>query len=215
MRLFQLKTIQFCSLFILIISLIRCTPEDITKKDEDIETVSVDPDDNNPEIEDEDDTDNITEDDTEEENDEIEDEDEDEDENENMDGDEDEDELTDAELVLALVNASRKEEGLSELVLNDALSQAALLHSIDMNTNNYFAHEGLDGSVFWERTAAVGYLGSPRGENIAKGQQTPEVVHTAWMNSEGHRANILNSAITEMGLGRDINTWTQIFGVGN
>lgn len=206
MRLFQLKTIQFCSLtFILIFSLIRCTPEDITKKEDNIETVSVDPDDNNPENEDEDDTDNTTEDDTEEENNEIEDENE----------DEDEDELTDAELVLALVNASRKEEGLSELVLNDALNQAALLHSIDMNTNNYFAHEGLDGSVFWERTAAVGYLGSPRGENIAKGQQTPEAVHTAWMNSEGHRANILNSAITEMGLGRDINTWTQIFGVGN
>lgn len=206
MRLFQLKIIQFYSLtFILIFSLIRCTPEDITKKEDNIETVSVDPDDNNPENEDEDDTDNTTEDDTEEENNEIEDENE----------DEDEDELTDAELVLALVNASRKEEGLSELVLNDALNQAALLHSIDMNTNNYFAHEGLDGSVFWERTAAVGYLGSPRGENIAKGQQTPEAVHTAWMNSEGHRANILNSAITEMGLGRDINTWTQIFGVGN
>lgn len=204
MRLFQLKIIQFYSLtFILIFSLIRCTPEDITKKEDNIETVSVDPDDNNPENEDEDDTDNTTEDDTEEENNEIEDE------------NEDEDELTDAELVLALVNASRKEEGLSELVLNDALNQAALLHSIDMNTNNYFAHEGLDGSVFWERTAAVGYLGSPRGENIAKGQQTPEAVHTAWMNSEGHRANILNSAITEMGLGRDINTWTQIFGVGN
>ena len=136
---------------------------------------------------------------------------------EDDDDDETETALTDAEMVLALVNEARKENGLNELILNDALNQAAFLHSEDMLTNDYFSHEGLNGSRFWERTEAVGYTGSPRGENIAAGQRTPEIVHNAWMESDGHRANILNANITEMGLGRSSsgNYWTQIFGVGS
>lgn len=183
MPLLQPKFTQFYALiFALMFSLTQCTPENVSKNDDDLETVSENGDDE---------------------------------EEGNGDDGEIDVELTNAEMVLALVNAARKEEGLNDLTLNDTLSKAAFLHSEDMNSNNYFAHEGLDGSVFWERTAAAGYTGSPRGENIAKGQQTPEAVHTAWMNSDGHRANILNSAITEMGLGRDENTWTQIFGVDN
>ena len=121
--------------------------------------------------------------------------------------------LTEAENLLILVNASRAEEGLKALTLNNALTISALAHSIDMDTNDYFSHEGKNGSSFSERTVDGGYTGSPAGENIALGQRDAESVHASWMNSEGHRRNILNTSITEMGLGRSSNYWTQIFGV--
>lgn len=124
-----------------------------------------------------------------------------------------EENLTEAETLLILVNESRAEEGLSALTLNNALNKAALSHSTDMETNDYFSHEGLNGSRFWDRTEDAGYMGSPAGENIAVGQRDAEAVHTSWMNSEGHRNNILNSRITEMGLGNSGRYWTQIFGV--
>lgn len=120
--------------------------------------------------------------------------------------------LTDAEALLILVNQSRAEEGLPSLVLNDALNRAALAHSADMEANDYFSHTGLNGSRFSTRSKDAGYTGSPRGENIAVGQRSVEAVHSAWMNSEGHRRNILNSSITEMGLGHSGRYWTQIFG---
>lgn len=120
--------------------------------------------------------------------------------------------LIDEEAVLVLVNNSRVALGLNPLTLNDALNDAAYDHSADMLENDYFDHTGLDGSRFWDRTEAAGYQGQPRGENIAIGQRTPEAVHNGWMNSDGHRANILTEDITEMGLGRAGNVWTQIFG---
>lgn len=120
--------------------------------------------------------------------------------------------LIDEEAVLALVNDSRIALGLNPLTLNDALNDAAYNHSADMLENDYFDHTGLDGSRFWDRAETAGYQGQPRGENIASGQRSPEAVHDAWMNSDGHRANILTEDITEMGLGRAGNIWTQIFG---
>lgn len=120
--------------------------------------------------------------------------------------------LTEAEALLVLVNQSRASEGLSPLILNNALNAAALAHSKDMNENNYFEHEGLNGSRFWDRTADAGYTGSALGENIAKGQNSVQAVHNGWMESDGHRSNILNPNITEMGLGHDGIYWTQIFG---
>lgn len=120
--------------------------------------------------------------------------------------------LIDEEAVLALVNNSRIALGLNPLTLNEALNDASYNHSADMQENDYFDHTGLDGSRFWDRTEAAGYQGQPRGENIATGQTTPEAVHDAWMNSDGHRANILTEDITEMGLGRVGNIWTQVFG---
>lgn len=122
--------------------------------------------------------------------------------------------VIDEETVLALVNNSRTALGLNPLILNDALNDAAYNHSADMQENDYFDHTGLNGSRFWDRTEAAGYQGQPRGENIAFGQQSAEAVHEAWMNSDGHRANILTEDITEMGLGRAGNMWTQIFGRG-
>ena len=119
---------------------------------------------------------------------------------------------TDASKVLALVNEARVKKGLNKLVLNEALNRAAYKHSLDMNNQGYFDHTGKDGSKFYERTKREGYTGFARGENIARGQRTAEQVHNSWMESSGHRANILAQGITEMGLGRDKNTWTQIFG---
>ena len=123
-----------------------------------------------------------------------------------------EENLSDAEALLILVNEVRTEAGLTSLVLNDALTKAALAHSIDMETNDYFDHKGLNGSSFGDRTKDAGYTGSALGENIALGQRNTESVHSAWINSEGHRNNILNSNITEMGLGHSGRYWTQIFG---
>ena len=119
---------------------------------------------------------------------------------------------TDASQVLALVNKARTERGLNKLVLNDVLNKTAYKHSLDMNNQGYFDHTGKDGSKFYERTKREGYKGSARGENIARGQRTAKEVHNDWMKSDGHKANILAEGITEMGLGRHNNTWTQIFG---
>ena len=84
-----------------------------------------------------------------------------------------------------------------------------------MNVNDYFSHTGLNGSNFSQRAKDAGYTGGPRGENIALGQRSVETVHNAWMNSDGHRRNILSSDITEMGLGHNGRYWTQIFGRSN
>ena len=120
---------------------------------------------------------------------------------------------TDAQIVLNLVNEIRSQQGLSTLTLNNTLSLSALNHSTEMQLNSHFSHEGLNGSNFSQRAIETGYTGSPRGENIARGQRTASAVYNAWINSEGHRANILNGQITDMGLGRSGNYWTQVFGL--
>ncbi|MGP3976488.1 sigma-70 family RNA polymerase sigma factor [Streptomyces sp. 8N114] len=120
---------------------------------------------------------------------------------------------TPAEQVLALVNTERTKAGCRPLKLDDRLTRAAQLHSEDMSANHYFNHTSQDGRSFSDRAKAQGYQ-SPGGENIARGQSSPKDVMSAWMNSEGHRANILNCNLTTMGLGlvEDDRTWTQLFG---
>ncbi|HKY66945.1 MAG TPA: CAP domain-containing protein, partial [Acidimicrobiales bacterium] len=83
----------------------------------------------------------------------------------------------------------------------------AQAHSDDMAANDYFSHDSLDGRSFADRMRAAGYP-SPGGENIAQGQQGPQAVHDAWMNSSGHRANILNCGFTTIGVGLHAGTWT-------
>jgi len=73
-------------------------------------------------------------------------------------------------------------------------------------------HTGSDKSSFSQRIKREKYAGSPRAENIAAGYRTPQAVHNGWMTSDGHRGNILLPDVTEMGLGRDGNYWTQVFG---
>lgn len=120
---------------------------------------------------------------------------------------------TPAEKVLAIVNAERAEAGCRPVKLDDRLARAAQLHSEDMSANHYFDHRSQDGRNFADRARAQGYT-SPGAENIARGQNSAEHVMESWMNSQGHRDNILNCSLTTMGLGlvTDDWTWTQVFG---
>jgi uncharacterized protein YkwD len=117
--------------------------------------------------------------------------------------------------VTALVNTERVKAGCGRVRTNEKLRTAARRHSQDMANQNYFSHDSLDGRSPWDRAKAAGYS-QPIGENIAKGQRTPESVMDAWMNSAGHRRNILNCDARAIGVGLafDGNTpiWTQLFG---
>ncbi|MGC4950848.1 sigma-70 family RNA polymerase sigma factor [Streptomyces sp. DT224] len=125
---------------------------------------------------------------------------------------------SDAEQVLALVNTERAKEGCSPVTGNDELTTAAQRHSEDMAARDYFSHTSQDGSGPGERITAAGYRWSTYGENIAKGQRTPADVMNSWMNSPGHRANILNCSFKELGVGIQDSpggiVWTQDFGAG-
>ncbi|WP_329204317.1 sigma-70 family RNA polymerase sigma factor [Streptomyces sp. NBC_00683] len=121
-----------------------------------------------------------------------------------------------AEEVTALVNAERAKEGCAAVRSNSKLATAASRHSADMVSRDYFSHTSPDGSDPGDRITAAGYRWSTYGENIAKGQSTPASVMDSWMNSPGHRANILNCAFKEIGVGRVDSSggpvWTQNFG---
>jgi uncharacterized protein YkwD len=118
-----------------------------------------------------------------------------------------------AQQVLALVNQERQNVGAPPLQLDAEAERAAKVHSEDMLGRNFFDHispEGWDPSARLQMTGASGYSGF--GENIALGQQTPAAVMTAWMNSPGHRANILNPTFTHLGVGIASGPrWTQVF----
>ena len=103
--------------------------------------------------------------------------------------------------VVDLTNAQRAQAGLPALKLNAKLSAAAYVHSRDMALNDYFNHTGSDRSKVTDRVAAQGYNYLNAGENIAAGYATPEAVVEGWMNSPGHRANILYPKIQEIGVG--------------
>jgi uncharacterized protein YkwD len=110
--------------------------------------------------------------------------------------------------VLCLLNNQRTANGLAPLSSNDELAAAALGHSASMKANSYFQHDSPDGTSFSDRIAETGYLrGAQRwvvGENIAWGSLTlgtPQALMTAWMNSPEHRANILEPAYKEIGVG--------------
>lgn len=103
--------------------------------------------------------------------------------------------------VVALVNQERAEAGCRPLQIDSRLASAATAHSLDMATNDFFDHVGSDGSSPGDRILDAGYSYSRAGENIAAGYTTPEAVVAGWMNSSGHRDNILNCAFTETGVG--------------
>ena len=115
-----------------------------------------------------------------------------------------------------MVNWERASAGCGPLTLDSRLSAAAYAHSRDMADNNYFSHTGRNGSQPWDRARAAGYDGSSYGENIAAGYASAETVMNGWMNSSGHRANILRCGYEHMGLGFEAsgNHWTQLFGAG-
>ena len=103
--------------------------------------------------------------------------------------------------VLRLTNAERRNYGLSPLSWYTPLARAARDHSEDMLENSFFSHTGYDGSSVSERARRRGVNARGVGENIAMGQRTPEQVVATWMNSAGHRANILRESSTHLGVG--------------
>lgn len=113
-----------------------------------------------------------------------------------------------AAATMCLVNGERADAGLPPLAGNTKLDQSSLGHSQDMVANGYFAHESQDGRDVVERVRATGYIPADGewtvGENLAWGTgtlATPKGIVQAWMNSQGHRENILRSGFKEVGLG--------------
>ncbi|MBD2773312.1 CAP domain-containing protein [Iningainema tapete] len=117
--------------------------------------------------------------------------------------------------VLDLTNQERAKNGLSPLQANDELNYTAEKYAKEMSDRRFFSHTGLDGSKPWDRAKAVGYEAQTMGENIAAGQKTPQQVVQDWMNSPGHRANILRSQYKDLGVGFENNYWVQNFGSGD
>jgi uncharacterized repeat protein (TIGR02543 family) len=121
--------------------------------------------------------------------------------------------------ILTLVNQERSAQHLHSLSWDTELHDAARGHSVDMAANNYFSHTSQDGRTFSDRIQAAGYQYNTAGENIAAGYSTPEAAMNGWMNSSGHRANILNSSYCDLGVGYAYDSgstydhyWTQDFG---
>ena len=135
--------------------------------------------------------------------------------------------LETARATLAAVNQARSRRrscgttdypAVAPLTLNQELIAASEAHSRDMATQNYFAHEGKDGSRVSQRARVAGYSWSSVGENIAYGQRSVDEVMQSWLTSPGHCANIMNERYTEMGVGYALSSqtrrpyWTQVFG---
>ncbi|MCH5350194.1 MAG: serine protease [Oscillospiraceae bacterium] len=115
--------------------------------------------------------------------------------------------------VVELVNVERAKYGLSPLTLNTKLSAVARAKSQDMKDKQYFSHTSPTYGSPFDMMKSFGISYKTAGENIAMGYRTPEAVVTGWMNSEGHRANILNASFKEIGVGHVVsgNYWTQMF----
>jgi uncharacterized YkwD family protein/spore coat assembly protein SafA len=115
--------------------------------------------------------------------------------------------------VIRLVNVERTKRGLSALEADWQLSRVARYKSQDMHDNRYFSHTSPTYGSPFQMMKSFGISYRSAGENIARGQRTPAAVVSAWMNSSGHRANILNASFTHIGVGyvADGNYWTQMF----
>lgn len=118
-----------------------------------------------------------------------------------------------AQEVLKLVNEKRSANGLSPLSFDTKVQKAADTRAEEIKKS--FSHTRPDGKSFSTALSDVGAVFSGAGENIAIGQKTPEEVVSAWMNSSGHRANILNSKYKYIGIGCVKSgsgyAWTQLF----
>jgi uncharacterized protein YkwD len=125
--------------------------------------------------------------------------------------------------VVAYTNVHRSQHGCPELTLDAQLMLAAQRHTEDMAFNDFVGHTGSNGSSPGDRIRATGYTFSTWAENAAAGYATPEDVVNGWMESEGHRSNILNCTLRDIGVGyfyleddpgelKFRNYWTQVFG---
>jgi uncharacterized YkwD family protein len=115
--------------------------------------------------------------------------------------------------VIELTNAERRKAGLPALQADTKLSNVAREKSRDMQQKGYFSHQSPTYGSPFDMMRDFGITYQSAGENIAKGQRTPEEVVQAWMNSEGHRKNILSGNYTHIGVGyvASGNHWTQMF----
>jgi len=116
--------------------------------------------------------------------------------------------------VVELVNKERKSAGLNPVTLNTDATTAAQVRAEESSVS--FSHTRPDGTSFATALKDAGVSYRSCGENIAWGQKTPEQVMEGWMNSAGHRANILNASYTEIGVGfyqnaSGVNYWSQLF----
>ncbi|GAA2213944.1 hypothetical protein GCM10009850_094080 [Nonomuraea monospora] len=119
--------------------------------------------------------------------------------------------------VVRLTNAERAKGGCRALTHDAKLRRAAFGHSADMAENDYFDHDSQDGRDMMDRIRATGFGGSAWAENIAMGQRSAAAVVRDWMNSDGHRQNIMNCTYTHIGVGAAKDGkgqiyWTQDFG---
>ncbi|RFU66430.1 sporulation protein [Peribacillus saganii] len=115
--------------------------------------------------------------------------------------------------VVELTNAERAKQGLKALQLDTELSKVARVKSQDMKDKNYFDHNSPTYGSPFDMMKKFGIQYSSAGENIAQGQTSPQQVVQAWMDSPGHRENIMNSSYTHIGVGHvsSGNYWTQMF----
>ncbi|MDV9274670.1 CAP domain-containing protein [Clostridioides difficile] len=118
--------------------------------------------------------------------------------------------------VVDLVNIERAKAGLNPLTLDSSISNVATKKSQDMIDNNYFSHDSPTYGSPFDMLKKFGISYKTAGENIAMGQKTPKEVVNAWMNSEGHRKNIMNPNFSKIGVGVAQKSggsiyWTQIF----
>lgn len=116
-----------------------------------------------------------------------------------------------AQQVVNLVNQERAKEGLQPLKNDEALANVAMIKAKDMYNNNYFDHNSPTLGSPFDLMKSEGIEYRTAGENIAKGQQTPQDVMDAWMNSEGHRQNIMNPNYTSIGVAYYNGEWVQEF----
>lgn len=122
--------------------------------------------------------------------------------------------LSYTEQVVALVNEERAKEGLTPLSIDPKVQAAAQIRAEECEHS--FSHTRPDGTNFSTSLSQQGVTYKRSGENIAWGQQSPEEVVSAWMNSSSHRTNIMNSRFTKIGVGyhqnvNGVNYWSQLF----
>ncbi|PKR78428.1 hypothetical protein CEY16_01335 [Halalkalibacillus sediminis] len=118
--------------------------------------------------------------------------------------------------VIRLTNVERQKNGLSEVEMDQQLTDVAQRKSVDMADNNYFSHQSPTYGSPFDMLDQFGVDYTVASENIAAGQRTAQAVVRGWMNSEGHRKNILNDSVTHIGVGYEqggsMGTyWTQMF----
>lgn len=115
--------------------------------------------------------------------------------------------------VASVTNQYRAQFGLPALQVSPSLERVAELHSRDMTRNRFFSHQGSDGSDIGDRARRGGYRYCVIAENIAQGHRSAIEVARGWMKSPGHRANMLDRSVTEIGVTRGKgNTWVMVLG---